>query len=265
MLRTGFGVTVFALLFASLGVAAAPAPAATDDGGRDQGVLEVTADRDLEWLQQDHAYVARGNAVAKRGTVTLSGDTLIAFYRPAASPPGAQVKPAPAAKQGATPKGSFDTGSTEIWRVVAEGHVHLVSQDKDAWGDRAEYDKDKAVVVLTGRALKATTLTDTVTARDSLEYWDQLQMAVARGNAKVVKVDGDTLEADVIAGHFQKNEQSQTVLKTIEGRGNVVLTTQSDVVKGDQGTYDIPAQRTVMFGNVRANVATTSSTAPAPR
>jgi lipopolysaccharide export system protein LptA len=237
--------------------AASPSAAAADgapgdDQPRDQGTLEVTADHDLEWLQQDHAYVARGNAVAKRGTVTLTGDTLIAFYRPLATPPGGHSAPAAAVKPGATPRAGFDSGSTEIWRVVAEGNVHIVSVDRDAWGDRAEYDKDKSVVVLTGRNLKATTLTDTVTARDSLEYWDSLEMAVARGNARVVKVDGDTLDADVIAGHFVKNAQNQTELKTIEGKGHVVLTTQTDIVHGDEGTYDLVARRTVMFGNVHA-------------
>ncbi len=228
------------------------APPPEEDQQRDQGTLEVTADHDLEWLQQDHAYVARGNAVAKRGTVTLMGDTLIAFYRPVSGPPGAPPKPTASAKPGAAPNAGFDTSTTEIWRVVAEGNVHVISVDRDAWGDRAEYDKDKSVIVLTGRNLKASTLTDVVTARDALEYWDALEIAVARGNAKIVKVDGDTLEADVIAGHFVKNAQNQSALKTIEGKGHVVLTTQTDVVHGDEGTYDLPAQRTVMFGNVRA-------------
>jgi lipopolysaccharide export system protein LptA len=225
--------------------AAAPAP-------HDEGTLEVTSDRDLEWLQQDKAYVARGNAVAKRGTVTLMGDTLIAYYRPIA---GAAAQPKPAASSSQT---GFDSGTTEIWRVVAEGHVHIISEDKDAWGDRAEYDKDKSVVVLTGTALKATTLEDTVTARDSLEYWQDKDMAVARGNAKVVKVNGNTLEGDVIAGHFVKDAHGTTALKTIESRGNVVVTTTSDVVHGDEGVYDLDAKRSVLFGNVRATHASST-------
>jgi lipopolysaccharide export system protein LptA len=228
---------------------AAPTQAPPNQVGapRDQGTLEITSSRDLEWLQQDHAYVARGNAVAKRGTVTLMGDTLIAYYRPMA---GAAAQPKPAATGGA-PSG-FDTGTTEIWRVVAEGNVHILSEERDAWGDRAEYDKDKSVVVLTGKSLKATTLEDTVTARDSLEYWQDKDMAVARGNAKVVKVNGNTLEGDLIGGHFGKDAHGATILKTIESKGNVVVTTTSDVVHGDEGVYDLIAKRTVLFGNVRA-------------
>ena len=224
------------------------------DAPRDQGTLEVTSSRDLEWLQQDHAYVARGNAVAKRGSVTLMGDTLIAYYRPLG---GVAAQPKPGTKANAAQPG-FDSGTTEIWRVVAEGNVHIVSEDRDAWGDRAEYDKDKSVVVLTGKALKATTLEDTVTARDSLEYWQDKNMAVARGNARVVKVNGNTLEGDLIGGHFEKDEHGTTILKTIESKGNVVVTTTSDVVHGDEGVYDLTAKRTVLFGNVRATHASST-------
>ncbi len=216
----------------------------------DEGTLEVTSDRDLEWLQLDHAYIARGNAVAKRGTVTLMGDTLIAYYRPL-NPTSAPVKEK-AAHPGTAQQSGFDSGNTEIWRVVAEGKVHVISEDKDAWGDRAEYDKDKSVIVLTGSKLKATTLEDTITARDSLEYWQDQDMAVARGDAKIVKVNGDTLAGDLIGGHFVKDEHGTSVLKTIESKGNVVVTTPTDVVHGDEGVYDVPAKHTVLFGNVIA-------------
>ena len=223
---------------------ASPPPA------HDEGTLEVTSDRDLEWLQQDHAYVARGNAVAKRGTVTLMGDTLIAYYRPL-NAPSAPAKEK-AARPGTAQQSGFDSGNTEIWRVVAEGKVHVISEDKDAWGDRAEYDKDKSVIVLTGAALKATTLEDTITARDSLEYWQDQDMAVARGNAKIVKVNGNTLAGDLIGGHFAKDAHGTSTLKTIESKGNVVVTTATDVVHGDEGVYDLAAKRTVLFGNVSA-------------
>jgi len=60
------------------------------------------------------------------------------------------------------------------------------------------------------------------------------------------------LAGDVIAGNFEKNAQNQTVLKTLNAKGHVVLTTQTDIVHGDEGTYDLQAKRTVMFGNVHA-------------
>jgi lipopolysaccharide export system protein LptA len=248
-----------AALIATLSIAgpirAADPPKDQAQPTHDQGTFEVTADRDLEWLQQDKAYVARGNAVAKRGTVTLMADLIVAYYRPLATP-GAPLKPVAApmpTKPGATPATGFDSGSTEIWRVVAEGNVHVISEDKDAWGDRGEYDKDKSVIVLTGEHLKGSTLEDIVTARDSLEYWEDQGMAVARGNAVIKKTNGNTLAGDLVGGHFVKDAHGQSVLKTVEAQGNVVVTTLTDIVHGDQGVYDIDAKRTVLFGNVRAS------------
>ena len=236
----------------------------------DQGTFEVTADRDLEWLQTDKAYVARGNAVAKKGTVTLMADLIIAYYRPLVAPGQAPKSGTPAktdtpaksdapplpgapAKPGATPQAGFDSGNTEIYRVVAEGHVHIISEDKDGWGDRAEYDKDRSVTILTGQHLKGSTLEDIVFARDSLEYWEDQGMAVARGDALIKKVNGSSLAGDVIGGHFIKDAHGQSVLKTIESQGHVVVTTLTDIVHGDEGVYDIDAKRTVLFGNVRAS------------
>ena len=45
----------------------------------------------------------------------------------------------------------------------------------------------RQIGIVTGKALKMTTATDTVTARDSLEWYDQKQIAVARGDAVAVR------------------------------------------------------------------------------
>jgi lipopolysaccharide export system protein LptA len=229
---------------------AASAGAAAPPAGDDEAALEVTSDTDLEWLQQEHAYVARGNAVAKRGTVTVTGDLLIAYYRDKNGTGAAKpAVPAGAAKPNQPGVGA---GDSDIWRVVAIGNAHINSEGRDAFGDRIDYDKDKAIVVLTGRALKATTPTESVTARDSLEYWQDLNMGVARGNALVTKVNGDTLAGDVVGAHFLKDANGHNALKTLQAKGHVVITTATDIVHGDEGTYDLEAKRTVIFGNVRA-------------
>ena len=173
--------------------APAPPPAAGADaagGSESAGPLDVTADQAIEWLQQDKAYVARGNAVAKRGTVTLMGDTLVAYYRPKTPPAGAPAKPAAGGTTagGTTGEVGFDSSNTEIWRVVGEGNVHMNSQGRDAYGDRMVYDADKRIVVLTGHALKATSPLETVTARDTLEYWQDQNLGIARGNALATKL-----------------------------------------------------------------------------
>jgi lipopolysaccharide export system protein LptA len=70
-------------------------------------------------------------------------------------------------------------------------------------GDRAVYDVDAAIAVITGKNLKLTTATDTVTARDSLEWYDQKQVAVARGNAVAIR-EGRTIKADILTAYMVK-------------------------------------------------------------
>src|SRR5205085_2743983 len=110
-------------------------------------------------------------------------DTLVAHYRPA--------------KEGNL------GGNTEIYRVEAEGRVTLKRDQQIVTGDRAVYDVDKAIAVVTGKGLKLTTPSDTVTARDSLEWYDQKQVAVARGDAVAVR-NGKTIKADVLTAYMTK-------------------------------------------------------------
>src|SRR5262249_56734800 len=131
--------------------------------------------------------IARGNARAVRQNVTVTADRLIAFYRPKN---GAAPQPTQSIATGTT-----DTGGNEIYRVQAEGNVQIFTPTDHVQGDRAVYDMDQAVLVVTGRNLKLTTPSDMLTARDSLEYWSQKHMAVARGNAVVLTNDGRRVAA----------------------------------------------------------------------
>jgi lipopolysaccharide export system protein LptA len=97
--------------------------------------------------------------------------------------------------------GDSDSGGNEIYRVQAEGNVHVYTQTDQAQGDKATYDLDQAVMVMTGRNLKLTTPSQVLTARDDMEYWAQKHMAVARGDAVVVTNDGRRLSADTVVAY----------------------------------------------------------------
>jgi lipopolysaccharide export system protein LptA len=244
-----FGVTQVGLKFALLSLLAiaiaSPAAAQLTPFGEpadknDKAPLEITADGTLEWLQDARAYVARKNAVATRGPSTVHADTLTAFYRE--SPKDAK-KPAPEHKKG----DPSDADPGQIWRVIAEGGVKIENNGRTAYGDRAVYDVDKKVVVLTGGDLKVITPIETVTAKDSIEYWEDTETAVARGQALARKRE-DTLAGDVLVAHFTKDEKGSTSLHQVEGFGNVVITTPKDVVRGAHGTYDMRTRRATIAG-----------------
>ena len=218
--------------------------------------LDITAEEDFEWRQQDRAYVARGRAIAKRGDATLIGNVLVGYYRSRSSTAG--VKSAPprspdgnlSARAGSGNVG-LDGENTEIWRVVATGDVHLSSNGRDAYGDRMDYDADRQVMAMTGERLHANTTTDEVTARDSLEYFQDGDVAVARGDAMLNRSDGKKLGGDSVAAFFAKDKSGHESLDKVRASGRVTVTTTSDIVHGEQGTYDGEAKRAVVTGNVR--------------
>jgi lipopolysaccharide export system protein LptA len=212
------------------------------------GPISITARDGIEWRQQQREVIARGNAKAVRQNVTVTADRLTAFYRPKS---GAS-QPAPAqAVSAADP----DTGGNEIYRVQAEGHVRIFTPTDEVLGDRAVYDMDQAVLVVTGHALRLTTPNDVLTARDTLEYWSQKHMAVARGDAVVVTNDGRRLSADTLVAYTtdapaqpgqhspaqQQNDADPLAasgkLQKVDAIGNVVVRTVTDTAIGDRAVY----------------------------
>ncbi|MGH7156197.1 MAG: LptA/OstA family protein, partial [Acetobacteraceae bacterium] len=166
------------------------------------GPIDITAQSGIEWLQNQHEVIATGDARAIRQNVTVTADRLIAYYRKKTEGTS-QGAPQPAAPVAASAPltGDEDTSGNEVYRVEAEGHVHIYTPTDHAEGDKAVYDLDQAVLVMTGKNLRITTPNDVLTARDDLEYWSQKHMAVARGDAVVVTKDARRIAADVLVAY----------------------------------------------------------------
>jgi lipopolysaccharide export system protein LptA len=158
------------------------------------GPIQITARDGIEWRQAEQVVIANGDAKAVRGNVTVTADRLLAWYRPKGA--AAPAQPVTTGLTGAT-----DTEGNEVYRMRAEGNVHVYTETDQAWGDQATYDLDQAVLVMTGNALKLTTPSDTLTSRDTLEYWSQKHMAVARGDAVVVTNDARRISADTLVAY----------------------------------------------------------------
>lgn len=189
--------------------------------------VTVEADDGIEWIREDQMYVARGNAKAERGGVTVEADRLTALYRDV-------------------------NGTTDIYRLEAIGNVVITSEKQTGYGERAVYDLDEAVAVMLGTKTppRLETGTETITARDSLEYWDQRQIAVARGNAEARK-DDRTIRADTLIARFEKDAEGTLVAKRMDAVGNVVITTAEEVARGDEGIYNVDSETAILQGNVR--------------
>ncbi len=242
---------------------AVPARAQAIDMSRG-GPVEVTANDGMEWRQNERVVIARGSARAVRGDVTVTADVLIAHYRKKAGAAGAA--PA-AAKPG--PAGA-DTGSNEIYRLEAEGNVHIFTATDLAVSDRAIYDIDQSVLLLTGSALKITTPQQVMTARDTMEYWSAKHMAVGRGLAAVTTSDGRRVSADTLVAYTTPPDQQQPgpklaaapanpgadpltssgKLERVEGFGNVEVRTATEIIHADRGVYVPDTGIARLAGNV---------------
>lgn len=249
-IKAGLLVPGLALLTAALAlIAAAAIPAAAQGPGLGAGEdapVEINADEGIEWRQQDNVYIARGNASAARGDVTVRAETLTAHYR-------------------STPE-----GGTDIWRIDADGKVSISAPSGTAYGDKGVYDVVNGVLVLRGGNLRMDTETYTVTARDSLEYWEPRRMAVARGDAVVVS-DDKRLQADVVAAYLadapagqkpagQKQQEGDGAgptgdggnrLERIEAFGNVLVTSPNQVARAERGIYVLESGIATLFGSVK--------------
>ena len=225
------------------------------------GPIDITAAGGFEWQDQRQEVIAYGDARATRADATVLADRLVAHYRKRAGPPAAA--PGGTAGAGSTGTGSTGTGSTEIYRIDADGHVRIVTPTDEAVGDHAVYDIDQAVLVMTGKGLKLTTPQEVITARDSLEYWSDKHMAVARGAAVVVTADGRRVSADTLVGYTEPgpattiqpgkpaDPMASGTLKKVEAFGNVEVRTATDIARGDRGVYVPETGIARLVGNVR--------------
>lgn len=216
------------LLLAVVAAVAAARPAAAqgfDLARRSDVPIEVYADQGIEWSQDGKSITARGNAKAIRGPLTVTADTLTAFYR--------------------------DRGDdTEIHRLEAAGNVTIASPKETATGSRAYYDLDKAVVVLAGSPARLTTATDSVTATERLEYWEQERLAVAVGDAVASRGDR-RIRAQTLRARFVQGAEGELVLGRAEAEGGVTLTTAREVVTGEKGIYDAESGIVTVTGSVK--------------
>lgn len=268
--------------------------------------IEIEADDGIEWRQADKVYVARGNVKVVRGEMTLYADSVSAHYR--------EAKNAGKPKDPKAQESAFGGGGTEIWKLEAIGNLRIETQADRAtgnrgvynvdlgvltlsgdvrmaspaknttvFGDEAVYDTNQAVMVLTGRNLRIESPQNKITARDSLEYYEQKNLAVARGEAVAVQED-KRVRADVLTAHLLNKStpaagsgkappgKGQPAAAQQPGRsapggnsvaatgggvermdafGNVVMSSNQSIARSDKGVYTVATGLAVLSGSVK--------------
>lgn len=231
--------------------------------------VQVTAEQSLEYYNEKNLYVARGNAKAVRGTLTVTADVLTAHER---EKKAGEPKPQ---KNANGP--SNDTGDID-W-MTADGNVVIVDPKQRITGQHAVYDMANHKMIVTGDNLRYETAKEVVTAKDSLEYYEDSKLAVARGNAIADQPDRH-IEGDVLTAEFRDAPNGQSQLTKMTSQGHVTVITRSkdaqpqpspapaspsapdskqkktetkggDVSRGDRAVYDAGSNVAVLTGDVR--------------
>jgi len=156
--------------------------------GKDDSPIVIDADKTIVCDETAHKCVATGNAKAQNGTSIVYGDVLTVYFT--------------------------EGKQREITEVTAEGHVRMETPNEKAYGEHAHYDVALDRVLMTGGNLKIETPKETLTARDSIEYWHKENKGVARGQAVArFPEKGQFAKADLMVAYFVPSSE-----KSVDGK-----------------------------------------------
>jgi lipopolysaccharide export system protein LptA len=195
--------------------------------------IEISADNGIEWKRDARTYTARGNALAQQGSTSIAADTLIAYLD--------------------------DNDELSNWEAI--GNVKIQTSQSTSHGDHATYQESTRLLVLTGNNLKVVTESQTVTARDQIEYWRDKDAVVAKGNVVIVRSEKNTtIKSDEATAYFRdKTDDPATPedetgdgseVYQVEAEGHVRVDRKEQTAFSDHLAYNPDTEVAILTGNV---------------
>lgn len=117
-------------------------------GENSKDPIKIDADR-LDVFDKESRAVFAGNVVAVQGKTTIRCSKMTIHYTNRSQGPAGQAQTRP------TPAAAAAPGEGGIKRLECDGPVSVTSEDQVATGDKAVFDREKDIVVLTGRVALA--------------------------------------------------------------------------------------------------------------
>ncbi len=182
----------------------------------EQAPLEITADKALEWNQTNKTYIARGNAIAKQGDLSVKADTLTATYAGA------------------------NGNTSDISLLEADGHVTLSTATDVATGDKALYNLVEGKATLSGSRPKIIQNNKNTLEADQIIVWTKnniLDRAEAIGN--VVIINGE----QTATGDKATYNPNTTIAQLI---GHVKVKQGANLLEGDQTDINLTTHVSTM-------------------
>ncbi len=184
----------------------------------DKQPLEITADKALEWNQTDKTYIARGNALAKQGDLSVRADTLTAAYA------------------------GVNGNTSDITTLTADGHVTLSTATEIATGDKAVYDLISGKAILSGVRPKIVQQGKNSIEADNMIVWTKnniLDHAEAIGN--VIIISGEQTATGDKATYTATTTTAEMI-------GNVKVKQGNNWLQGDRAEMNLTTRMSKMTG-----------------
>jgi lipopolysaccharide export system protein LptA len=212
--------------------------AATGGGGfgldsDDNKPIEISAENGIEWKRDARTYTARGHALAQQGDTSIAADTLIAYLD--------------------------EQDELSHWEAI--GNVKIQTSQSTSYGDHANYQESTRLLVLTGRDLKVVTDSQTVTARDQIEYWRDKDVVVAKGAVVIMRPEKNTtIHSDEATAYFRDKVDDPATpedetgngseVYQVEAQGHVRVDRKEQTAFSDHLAYNPDSEIAVLTGNV---------------
>ncbi len=189
--------------------------------------IAIEADNGLEWRREENVYIARGNATAQSGELKIRADELRGYYRSTAD------------------------SQFELYKLEAIGGVVLNSGEQSATAEKAFYDLDQKAFVLLGEKIELRSAQATLIANDRIEYWQDRNLAVARGGA--VAIQGpNRLMAQTVTAHFTPGANGKKPsVQSLDASGEVRIEAKQNLAQAESASYDLSSNLVTLRGNVR--------------
>jgi lipopolysaccharide export system protein LptA len=202
-------------------------------GSDDKKPIEISAENGIEWKRDARTYTARGNALAQQGDTSIAADTLIAYLD--------------------------ERDEISHWEGI--GNVRIRTSQSTSYGDHATYQESTRLLVLTGRDLKVVTESQTVTARDQIEYWRDKDVVVAKGAVVIMRPEKNTtIHSDEATAYFRDKVDDPATpedetgngseVYQVEAQGHVRVDRKEQTAFSDHLAYNPDTEIAVLTGNV---------------
>ncbi len=191
---------------------------------KNQSELIVEADDSLEWFEKEKYYMAKGNVILKKDSLTLKANIVKAHY-------------------------VFKNGENILKKIMAKENVILTKKHTKATGQYMTYDLENKIARLLGPLQTLTSPSGYLEAKKIIVFDDLRNKADAEGNVKIILSNNTIIYADNIKADFEPNKKT---LKKAIAKGNVIIENKIKrrKSKADLGVYNSNKELVELSGNV---------------